>query len=497
MTAEKSLTFHSVFRMMVSFFVGFGVALEICFGTEIQRKVFSEREEDLSPSPIPSPSLLLLSVDHRHHHHQQQQSITTTSLDQYMEDYWNASQTTYPHLTIAAKNTMRQCTSSYNYVVDFPNLPDDLLFLDDQAMPTLDDNTTTSIININNNVTTTTTAMQRYIAEEFWLQQRGMIYMQHSRKAGGTTLCMTLRLNRHGLIHQSNAEWTFGQRQTCQLCSFCCDCNLQAPKPVLVAKTNKIRDLGIQLFQSFKTFPRLLSCVLELHQRNFWESENTVSPPDILSNKEWGHYVFVSTMRHPISRILSSLENDPPYNNKNCQSKNQTTLQKNQKTAISTCGHNAISTDQNILYRCRAGIYFCYSNYYVRMFAGTYKEAVTPAILERAKRNFERYSCVVLQEHWKETVGCLRHRLGLNLQQDGATFNSGGRIQRLVDSGSSSTTVPTSTLNITLSFLGKIDVIELERLTRLNSYDIEFFEWAKERIFEDAKHKWDRLKWVQ
>jgi hypothetical protein len=476
---RKSLNVHSMFRMMISFSLGFGVALEVCFGTGIQRKIFREREEVPSFS-IPPPLQALSSDPDR------RTTTTTASLDQYMQDYWNASQITYPHLTVRSFSyNMSECTSSYNDVVDFPKVPDDMFL--DQAMTTSNTAATTTIYN--NKITTAT---RRYIAEEFWLQQRGVLYMQHSRKAGGTTLCMTLRLNRNGLIHQYNAEWVFSRRETCQLCTFCCDCNLEAP----TMNMGQGSGLGVGLFQSFKTFPRLLNCVLELHQRNFWESENTVSPPDILTNEEWGHYVFVSTIRHPISRILSSLNNDPLYNNNNCQLSNQTS-QEDQKPAISTCGHDVISSDRKILNSCRKEIYSCYSNYYVRMFAGTYKERVTPAILERAKQNFERYSCVILQEYWKETVGCLRHRLGLNLQQDGAAFNAGGSIQRAADSASTATTVSTSTPNITLSFLEKIDAIELERLTRLNSYDIEFYEWAKERILEDAKHKWDRRTLVQ
>jgi len=52
--------------------------------------------------------------------------------------------------------------------------------------------------------------------------------MQHSIKAGGTTLCMTLRLNMYGLIWSNQCKRKAPPiRKTCQICDFCCDCNLK------------------------------------------------------------------------------------------------------------------------------------------------------------------------------------------------------------------------------------------------------------------------------
>ena len=229
--------------------------------------------------------------------------------------------------------------------------------------------------------------------------------------------------------------------------------------------------------------PRLLNCVLEMHGRNFFESEGTVSPPDLLTNMEWSNYVFVSSIRHPISRILSSLDNDPRYKYEKCK------LNSN-PSAITSCGHEAIGSDNTMINECAKSIYHCYSNYYVRMFAGiSHKKEVTSSSMQKAKQNFERYSCVVLQESWEDTVGCLKHRLALNLQHDGFIFNLGGNILAAAEYSNHTTKEVT---NLTSSFLQKITSVELDRLTQLNSYDLEFYEWAKGRILSQAEHKWDR-----
>ena len=100
---------------------------------------------------------------------------------------------------------------------------------------------------------------QKAVAEHFWLSQSGYLYMQHSRKAGGTTLCMQLRLNTHGLIKLNDKDWETGTRQTCQICALCCDCNY----------------LKMPLFKGFESFPRLLECTMKSFERNFIEMEGT------------------------------------------------------------------------------------------------------------------------------------------------------------------------------------------------------------------------------
>jgi len=362
-------------------------------------------------------------------------------------------------------------------LISFPSLPP-LDFIPDTAADTI-------------------ARKKRYLAEEFWLQQQGVIYIQHSRKAGGTTLCMTLRSNMQGLIHDetkqpdTNPKW-----ETCQIRSFCSDCNLQQ-----VERTHN--NIALQLFDSFETYPRLLSCVLTLAERNFFEMEGTVSPPDILTNPEWSHYVFVSTIRDPISRIKSSLRNDPKFNMKgekrskdfveNCTIPHQPS----KADTINSCAQRHIFTDKIILNNCDgSSIYHCYSNYYVRMYAGTVtteNPKVTHSTLEQAKRNFERYSCVVLNEAWDLTAECLPKRLGLQLRQR-SLFNVNGRKDIRLDRNTKTETVTTivvpNVLNST--YLKTFSEIEFERLIRLNKLDIEFFEWAKQRILTQANYDFDR-----
>ena len=45
--------------------------------------------------------------------------------------------------------------------------------------------------------------------------------------------------------------------------------------------------------------------------------------------------------------------------------------------------------------------------------------------------------------------------------------------------------------NLTAAFLEKITPVELDRIQRLNSFDIEFYEWATEHILTEAKRNWD------
>lgn len=98
---------------------------------------------------------------------------------------------------------------------------------------------------------------QKAVAEHFWLSQSGYLYMQHSRKAGGTTLCMQLRLNTHGLVKLTDKDWETGMRKTCQICTLCCDCNY----------------FKRSFFKGFESFPRLLECTMKSFGRNFIEME--------------------------------------------------------------------------------------------------------------------------------------------------------------------------------------------------------------------------------
>jgi len=220
----------------------------------------------------------------------------------------------------------------------------------------------------------------------------------------------------------------------------------------------------------------------------------TVSPPDILTNPEWANFVFVSTIRHPITRIISSLHNDMPYHNQlqGCYKEKTKTGERK----LSNCAKYAISNTDFILQRCEKGIYYCYSNYFVRMFAGHPSSSVghkqpqvTRETLETAKQNFLRYSCVVLQEQWDETSLCLSQKLGLHLSSSEsynvkgamhakASLHSSGGSDSNPDIGSSSnSTDDTDGLSFT-----EVTDEEYQLLESLNELDLEFYEWAKKQI---------------
>lgn len=113
-----------------------------------------------------------------------------------------------------------------------------------------------------------TALLQRQIAERFWLQQQGVIYMQHSRKAGGTTLCMLLRMNRRGLVFDDRHPL---ERKTCQLVDFCVDsCDL----PARIKSWGP--NFGVDMFDDFASYPQLLHCVMSVYGRNFIEIEGEI-----------------------------------------------------------------------------------------------------------------------------------------------------------------------------------------------------------------------------
>ena len=202
---------------------------------------------------------------------------------------------------------------------------------------------------------------------------------------------------------------------------------------------------------------------MTMAERNFIEFEGTVSPPDILTDPNWADFVFVSTLRHPLARIISALKNDK---------------------AVYTWSKLDISTEEKILHRCEWGVFHCHSNYYIRMFAGHpgggpgKGKIATRETLDAAKANFLRYSCVILQEDWKATEECLASRLGFRLQRGGAAFNVNGHIAQNNDAGLSGRNVNYSKS----TFLARLDESQYERLLKLNELDIEFYEWAKELI---------------
>lgn len=159
------------------------------------------------------------------------------------------------------------------------------------------------------------------------------------------------------------------------------------------------------------------------------------------------------------------------------------------------CGYDTISkmekisngaTREKIIDGCENGLYRCMSNYFVRQFSG-YRTGVngtvTREMLEAAKRNYLRYSCVLIQEAWDITMPCLLHRLGMPLSFSGG-FNQGGNIKAREDTNN------TEVLHQNETFTETFSQAELSRLYDLNSLDIEFYEWAKEHTLSEATAGW-------
>ena len=120
----------------------------------------------------------------------------------------------------------------------------------------------------------------------------------------------------------------------------------------------------------------------------------TVSPPDTSSNLGWANTVFISTIRHPVSRIISAIRNEHKCSSiKNC-------------TRFRHRG--GMQSRESMMKECSLSTYFCKSNYFVRLFSGQldYNLSVTEDTVEAAKDNFRRYSCVLIQEAWEATLTC-------------------------------------------------------------------------------------------
>lgn len=318
---------------------------------------------------------------------------------------------------------------------------------------------------------------QRKVAEALFVRQEGKLWMQHARKAGGTTLCMLLRLNQHGLIRAKPNYWGMPHRETCQITRFCVDCDLTKTLPHDIRyEYHNSQDGGesSSSSQTWPVIPRLVDCITTTHFRNFYEVEGTVSPPTILTDSEWANFVFVSTLRHPIARIISSLHNDPPFTSisKGC-------YKPEAAHDLNNCSKAILASTEDMETKCRQGIYYCYSNYFIRMFAGHRNGAyhpVTRETLELAKQNFRRYSCVILQEHWAETSHCLSHKLGLHL-----TSNEGYNVQGVLKQKMHKQAVDDRSGSMH-TFSESLTNREYGRLLELNALDLEFYNWAKEQI---------------
>lgn len=271
-------------------------------------------------------------------------------------------------------------------------------------------------------------------AQEAWLNGSGYLWLQHSRKAGGTSLCMMLRDNEMGLVRMNQTIINL-KRKTCQIEDFCFNCNVK----------DKYNTSDLE---------RATIAAIQRNERNMIEMEGAGVPVDMLSPGKWGSFVFVSSIRHPIPRALSSLLHDGKTK---C----------NAASNRSECMSHHLQMNETMM-RCSRWIYNCHSNYYVRMFSGLDTQYTTDEdMLARAKQNFHRFSCVLLQERWDDTSVCLR-RLGM-FRLSKMQYNVNGGLD--VDGNVKS--------DVDLSFLSKEDQ---ERLWEMNRVDVEFYEWASDQV---------------
>lgn len=292
------------------------------------------------------------------------------------------------------------------------------------------------------------TAVQaRLAAEDSWKQSQGYLWMQHARKAGGTTLCMTLRLNIYGLVQVRKENHDLPARETCQMTDFCNDCNLK----------NK---------HGFSS--QLLMQIMDAHQRNFIEAEGNGVPENLWDSGDWEQFVFVSTLRHPVSRIVSLLKND--Y----CKSRGKDCFEQIKRTFAS-----------NVNKWCNKGVYMCPSNYYVRIFSGLDNNYTTDAdMIQRAQLNFVRFSCVILLEQWDDTVSCLQN-IGLYLHKDNLAFNQNGQMKR-AGVHLNTTTQLNSTALSPHQGNSYLTPAQEEQIVSYNQADLIFYEWAKHYLLSNA-----------
>ena len=315
---------------------------------------------------------------------------------------------------------------------------------------------------------------QKLLAEQNWRRRKGYLWMQHNRRAGGTTLCMNLRMNMMGLVQSRVGQLTDlpKHRETCQLCevtmptstqgeqqkqSFCCDCNAKI-------------QLGGPAEEHLEAN---LTRILQQVGRNFFEVEGNGVPDGLVSTSVWKSWVFISTLRHPIDRIISALQHDPFFL---CEDSME-------------CVANNIDK-QRIFASCRQGTYHCHSNYYLRTFAGTDSNYTTDQdMMARAKQNFVRFSCVVLVDAYQITLPCLE-RLGLYLRDEIGAFNVDGKLNANIQ-GTSSPNFSNETKSINST---KTDVLynnlpedKIDLLFELNLPDLDFYEWARRHVLRSLE----------
>ena len=212
-------------------------------------------------------------------------------------------------------------------------------------------------------------------AEILWRTGKGYLWMQHSRKAGGTTLCMTLRANLEGLV-RIGAVAKAPPRKTCQIASLRYDSDFVTdPKRPGVDKF---------IWDHMKL-------------DNVVEHEGGPSPGDITVNEAWRPWVFVTTMRDPLKRVLSL-----------------TTGSWGCKFDYQPSFGFDLTHLSSMVWKCDKNQYCCISDYFTRQFAGVgTPTTLTSTHLELAKTNMRRYSCILLVEHWDETAHCLGSALSL------------------------------------------------------------------------------------
>lgn len=296
----------------------------------------------------------------------------------------------------------------------------------------------------------------RRMAEEAFVRQSGYLWMQHARKAGGTTLCMILRLNQMGLIRSHTAIHKYGKRETCQIGKLCFNCSVKKKMKIMRKRNSTLTP----------NLSSMLIRVMDEAYQNFIEIEGSGVPDDMLDSSLWGDFVFVSTVRHPIGRLVSLLKNDYCTNMFQPRGANMTACFEYEKEHIASNSK-----------RCDEGIYLCHSNYLVRIFSGLDTQYTNDThMLETAKRNFQRFSCVPIVEHFQETSHCLK-RLGLFLTNPGPeeAFNKDGHIEEKSRITSESSLSASSSYN---AYAGDLSYEQYLNALLVNKADMEFYKWV-------------------
>ena len=80
--------------------------------------------------------------------------------------------------------------------------------------------------------------------------------------------------------------------------------------PVLLCRStfrSPWRGLPRQIDYSFATLPGMVGSAVDSHGRNVIEIEGSGVPVDMLESS-WDDFVFISTIGHPLDRVVSSLK---------------------------------------------------------------------------------------------------------------------------------------------------------------------------------------------